>query len=276
LREARHLFWLARAERRLAGQRIGYTPNLIWPRTFTEKAIRYRKLCSPDPLWTRLVDKVTAKLIAADRAGSSVVVETYQVVSDPDAIDFDRLPDQYVVKANHGSGTNLIVRRASAPDREAIRAACRKWLGQPFGTYTHESWYQPVRRQILIERLLEDSGRAVPLDFKCFVFHGRVAFIQVDFDRFTRHTRTFYDRAWRRQPWGLLYPPGPDLPRPSRLDDLIALAEQLSGGLDFIRIDLYCVNDCDLYFGEFSICPEAGWGRFWPDRSVDRMLGDLW
>lgn len=254
---------------------MGYTPSLLLPRTFTEKCIR-RKLRAPDPLWTQLVDKVTAKPIAAERAGPSVVIDTYQVATDPDAIAFDRLPDQFVVKANHGSGSNLIVRRGETPNRDAIRAACRKWLDTPFGVYTHEPWYHPIRRQIVIERLLEDATHGVPLDFKCFVFHGHVEYIQVDFDRFTRHTRTFYDRDWRRQLWGLQYPAGPNLPKPSRLPDLIALAETLSGDMDFIRIDLYCVNDRDLYFGEFSICPEAGWGRFWPDRSIDRMLGDLW
>jgi hypothetical protein len=103
-----------------------------------------------------------------------------------------------------------------------------------------------------------------------------VAYIQVDFDRFTRHTRTFFDRGWTPQPWGLLYPLGPDLAKPSRLPDMLALAEQLSGGMDFVRVDLYLVDDRDLYFGEFTLCPEAGWCRFWPDRTVDRMIGDLW
>jgi hypothetical protein len=262
-------------EMRRCRERVGYTPNLLWPRTFNEKVLS-RKLKRPDPLWTQLSDKVAAKTIAAERVGSEFVIETYQVVSTPDEIDLSALPDRFVVKASHGCGFNRIVRDKSTVDVGELRAQCAGWQSRSWGHLTNETWYQRIPRRILIERYLEDGSRDVPLDFKCWVFHGRVEYIQVDFDRFTRHTRNFYDREWRRQSWGLKFPPGPDLARPAPLDELIGLAERLSGGLPFLRVDLYCVNEHELYSGEFTLAPEAGWGRFWPDASIDRMLGGHW
>jgi hypothetical protein len=254
-----------------ARRMLGYRPNLWWPRTFNEKLIR-RKLQRPPKVWSQMADKFAARQIASQRAGNDVLVPLHGVFTDVDAL---RLPSNCAVKATHGSGWNVFVRDGS-PSHAEVAELCRAWLSQTYGTGTREPWYAGVTPRVLVEQLLVDDTYGVPLDFKCFAFHGRVEFIQVDAGRFTRHTRTFYDRDWQRQAWGLIYPPAPDTPRPSRLDELIALAETLAAGMDFIRIDLYCVNDRDLYFGEFTLAPEAGWGRFWPNRGADRMLGRLW
>lgn len=260
-------------ERTKGRERLGYTPSLLWPRTFMEKCIRRKLGLGPIDMWAALADKAEARAIAAERAGASILVPLHRVVDSADAIT--DLPTSCAVKATHGSGWNLFVRNGT-PDAATVRQTAASWLGQHYGDRTGERWYRHIPPRLLIEHLLVDDTHGVPLDYKCFVFRGRVEYIQVDAGRFAQHTRTFYDREWRAQPWGLIYPLAPPVPRPSRLRELLELAETLAAGMDFVRVDLYLVNDTDLYFGEFTMAPEGGWGRFCPDRSVDRMLGRLW
>ena len=99
--------------------------------------------------------------------------------------------------------------------------------------------------------------------------------MQVHQDRFTQHTQVVYDPTWRRQPWGTGYPEGPDVPRPSSPDDMLVLAERLAADFDFVRVDLYCLNDRDTVFGEMTLAPGAGLHAFYPS-GYDRRIGDLW
>jgi len=125
---------------------------------------------------------------------------------------------------------------------------------------------------------LVDATHGIPLDYKCWVFHGRVEFIQIDFNRYSNHSRTIVDRQWRRQAWGHnpLYPPGPNVERPARLDQMIEIAERLAVDPDFVRVDLYCIDGVRILFGELTFAPGAGWTSFWPDRRVDVRVGSLW
>lgn len=261
-------------ERSIARARLGYTPNLIWPHTFNEKVIR-RKLRRPDPTWTEMADKVAARDLVAARGGASSLNEAYLITSRAEDIDPTRLPQSFVVKGAHGSGWNVFVPDARELDFNDLRARCRMWLGRTYGSDSGQTWHSGIPRRLIVERLLHDPVWGTPLDYKCFVFHGRVTYVQVDVGRFTHHTRSFYDREWHLQPWGLLYPPAPPIHRPAVLSRLIALAERLSGGIDFVRVDLYELCG-EVIFGEFTLAPEDGWGRFWPDSQPDRNLGAHW
>ena len=128
----------------------------------------------------------------------------------------------------------------------------------------------------MVEEYLADAVHGVPLDYKFWVFHGVVEFVQVDFARFTHHTRTLYDRQWNRQPWTIRVPPGPDLERPKTLERMIEMAECLAIDPDFVRVDLYCPNDETPCFGELTLSPGAGWIPFLPGKSVDFWVGTFW
>jgi hypothetical protein len=265
-----------RYEQRLLTERLGYRPRLLWPRSFNEKLLRRRLWRLPDE-WVQLADKAAAKAVVASRVGSRHVAPTYLVTDDADAVVFSALPPRFAVKATNASGRNLFVRgRADDPPEPVVRDTCREWLRTPYGRNSGETWYERIAPRILVEELLVDPDHDAPLDYKFWVFHGRAEFVQVDFDRFGRHRRTFYDREWRRQPWGLIYPPAPDLPPPAALPSMIDVAERLASGFDFVRIDLYCLEDRDVIFGEFTFAPEAGSGAFWPDARADFDLGRLW
>jgi len=109
---------------------------------------------------------------------------------------------------------------------------CRKWLGMRYGVETHEDWYSAISPKIMVEEYLADAVHGVPLDYKFWVFHGVVEFVQVDLGRFSNHTRSMYDRRWNRQPWSVHYPLGPDVQRPKSLDRMIEMAECLAVDID--------------------------------------------
>ncbi len=170
---------------------LGYLPNLIWPRSFSEKLVR-RKLRRAPPIWSELSDKVKVRQHIAARVGDQFLNPLHLVTADPDEIDFATLPDRFVVKASHGSGWNVIVSDRSSISVDEIRGRCRNWLASRYGVTTHESWYASIPPRILIEHFMTDATHGVPLDFKFWVFHGVVEFVQVDFGRFSSHTRTVY------------------------------------------------------------------------------------
>jgi hypothetical protein len=211
--------------------------------------------------------------------GEKYLNEIYAVVSDPAHLDFDRLPQSFVAKANHGSGMNVVVADKSAINLEAVRARLATFLKQDFGRLpSTEPWYLSLERKILVERFLWDETYGVPVDFKFYVFHGRIRFVQVDANRIGQITRNFYDREWQPTPYRIDYPGeprGPELPPPANLPEMIELAEKLAGDLDFVRVDLYSVNNQEIVFGELTLAPGGGWGPFDP-RDADELVGSFW
>jgi hypothetical protein len=264
-----------RGETLLMYDALGYFPNLVFPRSFSEKVVR-RKLESCRPIWSLYADKVGVRRHVDHLVGSEYLTEVFHVTDNPETIDLRSLPSQFVVKASHGSGWTCVVRDSGAVDEQAIRDQCLVWLGKRYGVETHEDWYAPIQPRIVIEEYLADRRYDVPLDFKFWVFHGHVEFVQVDFGRFALHTRTIYNRHWKRQPWVTLYPQGPDTPRPPKLAEMIELAEALAPAEEFVRVDLYSPNDTRVVFGELTLAPGAGWEPFVPSKKWDFEVGSLW
>lgn len=272
------------AAARLAGDRgyaeryhyaLGYIPNVLWPRSFNEKLLK-RKLSGFAPDWPRLADKVGVRPLVAERIGERYLSRVHLVTEDPSDLGLETLPGSFVLKASHGSGWNLIVRDKSAVDEATLRARGAQWLRSTYGVSTGETWYAAIKPRLIVEEFLEDATYGVPLDYKFWVFHGRVEFVQVDLDRFGAHRRNFYDRDWNLQPWGMQYAHGLSPGRPSLLGEMIEAAERLARNMDFVRVDLYCVNGERIVFGEMTLCPVAGSQGFWPDHRVDFHLGTFW
>lgn len=249
-------------------------PDFDRPRSFSEK-VNARQLHDRDPRLPRFVDKVAVKEIVAETLGPDWVVPTLWAGSDPDEIPFDRLEPPYVVKANHGSCMTAFVESRAELDAEAVRALARGWLGRDYGAEWCEWAYSPVPRKILVEPMLRDAAGEVPEDYKIFVFGGRAAWIQVDAGRFHDHRRAFYDTHWRLQSFGVEYPAmSRPMPRPQRLEEMLAAAERLGALFDFARVDFYEVEG-RLLFGEITFYPGAGRDRFDPPE-VDEAFGRLW
>ncbi len=244
------------------------------PRTLTEK-INWRKVCQRDPRFRRYSDKLLSKALVAERVGADHVIPVLWSGESADEIPFDALEPPYVIKTNHSCNTNLFVRDRAELDPERVRATFRGFLARPYAPLLREWGYIGIARRIFVERMLLTPEGKPPEDFKCFVYHGRVRFIQYDRDRFEHHTRAYFDREWRRLPAKVLYPQvDTDVDRPARLAEMLAIAEAIGSEFDFVRVDLYHTEQ-GVFFGEATFYPGGGFDAFEP-AEWDAEFGRHW
>lgn len=243
-------------------------PDLDRPRTFNER-VQHRKLHDRDPRMARLADKLAVKAAVAEAIGAEWVTPTLWT---GDALPAEPCwPTPFVVKSRHGCNQIAIVRDdPTTRDWAALRRRSRRWMRQAYGSWLDEWLYRGIPRGLIVEPFVGDDG-VLPIDYKLFAFAGRIDFIQVHLDRATRHRWLVFDRDWRR----VSAPTGdPDPPSPASLAQMIAGAEVLSRGFDFVRVDLYEARGRPR-FGELTFYPGSGLHRFDPV-ALDRVMGDHW
>ena len=253
---------------------LGYEPDLEHPKTFNEKT-QWLKLHDRRPLYTLLVDKYEAKRIVTEKLGAEYVIPLLGGPWDSvGEIDFDALPEQFVLKCTHDSGGVVICRDKAAFDREAAKAKLEKAMRRNFYWPGREWPYKDVRPRIIAERYLEDESGEL-LDYKFFTFHGEVFCVQVDYDRFTDHHRNFYTLDWEYMPFTTCYPTDPahQIPKPACFDKMLQAVQFLcSDAFPFLRVDMYAVGDQPI-FGEFTLYHGSGLERFMPEE-WDVRLGE--
>lgn len=252
----------------------GYLPDLKVPTRFNEK-IAVRKLYSNLPNATLFSDKVAVRDYVARTVGQQYLKTSYLITNDPGAIDFQDLPEAFAIRANHGSGMNLIVADKSQLDVAVARQKLTGYLRQRYGRLTNERWYEPIVPQLLVEPFLSDDHLGVAPEYKIYVFHGRAQFMRVA-DMPPHACSEFFDRNWKMQDFCIAHYPACRLTEPPLLlGELREVAEALAGDMDFVRVDLYCQNETRIVFGELTLAPTAGWARISP-RSGDAKLGSFW
>lgn len=254
--------------------RIGYWPQIRNPRSFNEK-ILHRKLFTDEEFYSYISDKWKVREYVREKVGGDILNEVYHVTDDPESIPFDDLPEDFVVKPTHGSGWVEFVEDKEEADLETLKSKCEDWMSQEYGGLKEEYWYRKITPRILIEERLVDNEHGTPPDFKFFVFHGDVEYIEVDHDRFTDHSRRIYDTDWNPQEFEYKFPLGSVIEEPEKLEEMIEIAETLGEDFDFVRVDLYQVNTDKIVFGELSLAPESGGGRFSP-QEYDFKIGSNW
>jgi hypothetical protein len=178
------------------------------------------------------------------------------------------------VKASHGSGMTRVVLADSAAARAAIQAPARQWLTRKYWRINGEWGYRGIPPRLLVEEFLDGGDGRSPIDWKWMCFGGRAALVQVDLDRFSGHSRNFYDGDGTRLPLKLYHPPGPDIPLPSTFHAMRLVAERLALAFDFARVDLYTVGD-RILVGELTHYPTGGCKSYDPP-DWDERLGALW
>lgn len=252
----------------------GRSPNLLFPKRFTEK-VACRSLFDQRPILKTFADKYAVRSYVESILGKDVLPELYCVTQTPTDIAFSNLPDRFVIKPTHGSGWIRIVRDKSKMSIPEVVGECKYWLSQDFYTRSRERIYKGAQRRIMIEELVDDGFDGSPTDYKLFVFHGRVELIQVIQGRFSEIGVYHFDRDWNVLALNFNYDPFPgSVPPPPHLQELIAAAEALGRDLDFVRADFYDTPH-KIYFGELTCTPSAGLDRFVPD-SFDEQFGSLW
>ena len=254
--------------------KMGKKLNLKKTQTFNEK-LQWLKLYDRNPLHTTMVDKAEAKHYVAEKIGSEYIIPTFGVYDKFEDIDFDTLPDKFVLKCTHDSGGLVICKDKSKFDIVAARKKINKALKYNFYYHSREWPYKKVKPRIIAELYLEDgSGRDLN-DYKIFNFCGEPHFVQVDMDRFVNHKKNMYTTDWALCDFSFNYPSDPqrEVPRPDNLDEMLMLARKLSEGEPYMRTDFYSVKG-KIYFGELTFFPASGFGKFDPEE-YDKKLGDL-
>ena len=253
----------------------GRLPNYLEPVLFSEK-IQWRKLFDQNPLFPIFCDKLSVRDFVQDSAPLLKLPEILWTGSDPAAIPHKQLPDRYVVKPNHRSNCNFFIQKPGGLSDEQI-VRMRRWVNTQQGRQNKEWAYQSITGQLLVEEMLDtDPDPSMSRDFRFHVFDGLVHAIVVEFSEFAEAGRTvldtdaFYDRNWRRLPYRRvrtkLLPPA-SVARPAKLVEMIASAEALGRGLDYIRADFFLIGD-DVYFGEVTIYPGSGFNIYVLDDSI--------
>lgn len=254
--------------------KMGYPLDLKNPQTFNEK-LQWLKLYNRRPEYTQMVDKYAVKEYVAQIIGKEYIIPTIGVWDKFGQIDFSALPERFVLKTTHGGGGGGV---AICTDKEHFDIAeakrkLEKSLSVDIYRNLREWPYKNVKRRIIAEEYMQDSSGELK-DYKFFCFNGRVEFFKIDFDRFVDHHANYYDRNGKLLPFGeAVLPPVPDkmLEMPHNIQEMIVLAEKLSAGIPFLRVDLYNI-DGKIYFGELTFFPASGFGRISPEQ-YDRIIG---
>lgn len=258
--------------------RMGYCIDFKRPQTLSEK-IQWLKLNYKNPLFPSLVDKYSVKEYVSQVIGEGHIIPTLQVWSNPDEIDFDSLPQQFVLKTTHGGGNSgvIICKDKNSFDKRATIEKLRKALKQDIYNDFREWPYKFIKKRIIAEQYMAQEDGTPLVDYKFFCFNGIPRFIYVSQnipgDR--RTISAFLDMNWEMLPFkkknenhAVSYPP-----KPESFDELKRIALLLANGFPFVRIDLYEINK-EVYFSEYTFFPSSGMQPYEPTE-WDRKLGDM-
>ena len=257
---------------------MGESLNLDAPQTFQEK-IQYLKLHNRKPEFTTMVDKFAVKEYVSNIIGDEYIIPTIAVWNSFDEIDFDYLPDKFVLKTTHGGGSCgvIICNDKTSFNKKEAKHKLEKSLKSDISKTLREWPYKNVPHRIIAEKLINLPDNIKELnDYKFFCFNGEPKFFKIDFGRFSDHHANYYDLEWNLLPFGEAdFPPLPEykfLPPPN-FNKMIEIVHKLSKDKKFIRVDLY--NVCGrIYFSELTFFPASGLGKF-SIREWERKIGNL-
>lgn len=252
----------------------GYTLDLEHPVTFNEK-LQWLKLHDRKDIYTTMVDKYAVKDYAAGIIGDEYIIPTLGVWDSFDEIDFDSLPEQFVLKCTHDSGGLVICKDKSRLNIGKARKRITKRLGHNYYYLSREWPYKNVKPRIIAEQYLEDRETNDLRDYKFFVFDGTARAMLIVSDRTDPKIKThhdYYDIEFNHLPLNV-FENAPVTPgRPEKYDEMVGLAEKLGEGLTHARIDFYLVNG-KVYFGEITFYDGGGYDPLVPEK-WDRVFGD--
>lgn len=248
---------------------LGYKLNLENPKTFNEK-IQWFKLYYRNRKMTMCADKYSVRRYYKEKNLESHVVGLLGVWDNVEEINWESLPKQFVLKANHTAGDVWIIKDKDMIDTQQLKRELSIALKKRFGERGAEFHYLFIPPKIIAEQYLEDASGGL-LDYKIYCFQGKAHYIQVDFDRSFDHRYAIYDRNWAKTSCS---DTAKTVKKPEKLTDMIVIAERLSAEFPHVRIDLYYV-DTSIYLGEMTFSTGSGFIPFTPT-SWDEVFGNCW
>ena len=231
--------------------------DLDKPRTFNEK-LQWLKIYDRNPLYTRLVDKYLVKDWVKEKIGKEYVIPTLAKYNEANEINLDELPEQFVLKCNHDSGSVVICKDKSKFDLDAAKMKLTKCLETDTSSFFCEWAYRNVSRCIIAEPFMKEEGQDDLMDYKFFCFGGVPRIMYMSRDHAEHATTDFFDMDFNHLPIRMQAPPSKVLPeKPQQFEKLKELAACLSKGIPHVRVDLYLING-KVYFGELTFFHDAG------------------
>ncbi len=264
-------------------RKMGCWPNLKNPKTFNEK-LQWLKLYDHNPLYTKLVDKYEAKKIVGEQIGDEYIIPTLGVWDKFDDIDFDKLPDQFVLKCTHDSGGLVICKDKSKFDISAAKKKICNCLKFNYYWAIREWPYKNVKPRIIAEKYLEENEILTSenstkektdaiRDFKFFCFGGVPKIMYVSRDKAEQPTTDFFDMSFNHLDMRMRDPNSSVLPPcPKNFELMQKLAQRLSTNFPHVRVDFYEIGD-QVYFGEMTFYHNSGLSHVYPSK-WEQELGE--
>lgn len=246
--------------------RFGRKLDLKNPKTFNEK-LQWMKLYNRNPVYTMMVDKYLVRNYVREIIGEEYLIPLLGAWDDPDKIDFDKLPMQFVLKCNHNSGLGMcICKDKNKLDIAKVKNDLRKGLKQDYYLTGREWPYKNVPRKIIAEKYMVDESGYELKDYKYYCFDGKVRIVMINSDRMSslETKANYFDENY--QPldfvWGYenaKIPPA----KPEKFEEMKSLAEKLSEGIPHVRIDFYQTPQ-GIFFGEMTFFDGSGFDAIEP------------
>lgn len=235
--------------------------NLDNPKTFNEK-LQWLKLNDRKDVYTMMVDKYKAKEYVSKIIGKEYIINTLGVYDSFDSIDFEKLPNQFVMKCTHDSGGLVIVKDKNKLNIKEARKKITKSLKNNYYLLGREWPYKNVEPKIIVEEYMEDYKYNELRDYKVYAFNGKCDYVMLCFDRFNDGPKFIYfDKDWNMKKEfsndGMKYGDVIKIDKPKNLNKMFEFSKILSENIPFVRVDFYEVNG-NLYFGELTFYPSSG------------------
>lgn len=257
-----------KAVKKFYKKKCGKDLNLTNPKTFSEK-INWYKLNDRNPLMEKCADKVAVREYIKEKGYSDCLNEVYGVYDKVEDIDIDSLPNQFVIKAAHGSHMNYIVKDKASFDWKHAKKMMRTWLKQDIYWSGREWVYKNMPKRLIIEKYLEDSKNDLK-DYKFFCFNGNPTYLEYDAGRYSDvHYRHFYDMNKCLLPFcdNDKLPKMEKMPFPIQSDTFEKMKRiciDLAKPFNQVRVDFYSVKG-KILFGELTFFDGGGSTVFFPD-----------
>lgn len=252
---------------------MGRKLNLSHPTTYNEK-LQWLKLYDHRPEYIIYSDKYAVREYYKQTLGDEYLVPLIAVYDKVDDIQWDELPNQFILKCTHASGTNIICQDKNKLDIEESKRQLNRWLKMNYYWHGREWPYKSIKPRIICEELLTNENEQELKDYKFMCFNGVPKCLFVCLNRYSSNGMNvdFYDMDWNPMPFIRHYPrSGCLIDKPQNFELMVEIAKILSKNLIFLRVDFYEANG-HLYLGELTFYPGSGFAEFTPE-SYDALLG---
>lgn len=248
---------------KLYKKRLNKEINLKNPKTYTEK-LNWIKLYDRNPIYSVLADKYAVRNYVKEKIGEKYLIPLIGVWNNVDEVDFEKLPNNFVLKCNHDNGV-VICKDKSSFDRETAKLELLCHYNRNYYKKCREWSYKKIKKKIICEKYMADINQPVLVDYKFFCFNGRVKALFIATNRPIDTRFDFFDRNFNHLPILNGHPNADSkIDKPKDFDTMINIAEKLAEGFPHVRVDLYYING-QIYFGEITITHFGGFTPLEPD-----------